>query len=132
MHELTQHLLIFCSGCPLPPSAGRGRWVRDLCLRHGRQEPAPAGYHPGEGPSGHFGKPVGGPSVGLTNAAKTGPLPVAAYSALLMTITEGKCYSEQEMADFLVRAGFSNVEHFPTVADRSVITARKAMNSTLH
>jgi len=59
------------------------------------------------------------------NAGKTGPLPVAAYSALLMTITEGKCYSEQEVADFLVEAGFSQVEHFPTVADRSVITARK-------
>ena len=35
------------------------------------------------------------------NAAKTGPLPVAAYSVLLMTISEGKCYSEKEMADFL-------------------------------
>ena len=60
------------------------------------------------------------------NAVKTGPLPVAAYSALLMTISEGKCYSEQEMADFLARAGFSSVDYFPTVADRSVITARKA------
>jgi len=30
------------------------------------------------------------------HAAKTGPLPVAAYSALLMTISEGKCYSEQQ------------------------------------
>lgn len=59
------------------------------------------------------------------NTAKTGPLPVAAYSTLLMTITEGKCYSEQEMADLLTRAGFSSVEYFPTVADRSVITARK-------
>jgi SAM-dependent methyltransferase len=59
------------------------------------------------------------------NAAKTGPLPVAAYSVLLMTISEGKCYSEGEMADLLARAGFSNVEYFPTVADRSVITARK-------
>jgi hypothetical protein len=59
------------------------------------------------------------------NLDKTGPLPVAAYSAMLMTITEGKCYSEQEMADFLARAGFSNVQYFPTVADRSVITARK-------
>jgi SAM-dependent methyltransferase len=64
------------------------------------------------------------------NAAKTGPLPVAAYSALLMTITEGKCYSEQEMADLLTRAGFSRVEHLPTVADRSVITAKKAESST--
>jgi hypothetical protein len=59
------------------------------------------------------------------NAAKTGPLPVAAYSALLMTITEGKCYSEQEVADLLKKAGFHGVEHFPTAADRSVIIARK-------
>ena len=59
------------------------------------------------------------------NPAKTGPLPVAAYSVLLMTISEGKCYSEVEMADLLARTGFSNVEYFPTVADRSVITARK-------
>lgn len=59
------------------------------------------------------------------NAAKSGPLPVAAYSALLMTITEGKCYSEKEMADYLQEAGFSAVTHRPTVADRSVITARK-------
>jgi hypothetical protein len=59
------------------------------------------------------------------NAAKTGPLPVAAYSALLMAISEGKCYSEQEMADLLLGAGFRNVAHFSTVADRSVITATK-------
>jgi 3-hydroxy-5-methyl-1-naphthoate 3-O-methyltransferase len=59
------------------------------------------------------------------NASKTGPLPVAAYSTLLMTITEGKCYSELEMADLLGRAGFSDVDHFPTAADRSVITAKK-------
>src|SRR5579859_5871176 len=59
------------------------------------------------------------------NADKTGPLPVAAYSALLMTITEGQCYSQKEIADFLTGAGFLKVEYFPTVADRSVITARK-------
>ncbi|HVV72823.1 MAG TPA: methyltransferase [Verrucomicrobiae bacterium] len=59
------------------------------------------------------------------NAAKTGPLPVAAYSALLMTISEGKCYSVGEMTEFLTRAGFERVEHADTVADRSVITARK-------
>jgi SAM-dependent methyltransferase len=59
------------------------------------------------------------------NADKTGPLPVAAYSALLMTITEGKCYSEKEMADFLERAGFFGMKHFATVADRSVIVAKK-------
>ncbi len=59
------------------------------------------------------------------NADKTGPLPVAAYSALLMTITEGKCYSEIEMADYLQEAGFVDVKHTPTAADRSIITARK-------
>jgi predicted O-methyltransferase YrrM len=59
------------------------------------------------------------------NAAKTGPLPVAAYSTLLMTITEGKCYSEKEMAGYLSKVGFRHVEHFATAADRSVITARK-------
>ncbi|MDB6023568.1 MAG: dnrK [Pedosphaera sp.] len=59
------------------------------------------------------------------NSTKTGPLPVAAYSALLMTITEGRCYSEKEMADFLEEAGFTGVNYFPTAADRSVITARK-------
>lgn len=59
------------------------------------------------------------------NASKTGPLPVAAYSALLMTITEGKCYSELEMTEFLTQTGFSQVNYFPTVADRSIVTARK-------
>jgi predicted O-methyltransferase YrrM len=59
------------------------------------------------------------------NAHKTGPLPVAAYSALLMTITEGKCYSQKEMADYLGEAGFGDIAWAPTAADRSVITARK-------
>jgi precorrin-6B methylase 2 len=59
------------------------------------------------------------------NADKTGPLPVAAYSALLMTITEGKCYSEKEMAGYLAEAGFGDFTCAPTAADRSVITARR-------
>ena len=59
------------------------------------------------------------------NADKTGPLPVAAYSALLMTITEGKCYSEKEMSDHLRQAGFSGVAFSSTAADRSVLVARK-------
>jgi len=59
------------------------------------------------------------------NGDKTGPLPVAAYSALLMTITEGKCYSEKEMTDYLSRAGFSDVVFSSTAADRSILTARK-------
>jgi len=59
------------------------------------------------------------------NADKTGPLPVAAYSALLMNITEGKCYSVTEMEGYLRDAGFASSRYFPTAADRSVISARK-------
>ena len=59
------------------------------------------------------------------NAAKTGPLPVAKYSALLMAVTEGKCYSTAEMAALLAEAGFRDIRFVSTVADRSVMTARK-------
>ncbi len=59
------------------------------------------------------------------NADKTGPLPVAAYSALLMNITEGKCYSVAEMDGYLQEAGFGRADYFPTAADRSVMTAVK-------
>jgi SAM-dependent methyltransferase len=61
------------------------------------------------------------------NADKSGPLPVAAYSALLMTITEGKCYSEKEISDFLTAGGFSGITHSPTAADRSIIIAHKRL-----
>jgi hypothetical protein len=73
--------------------------------------------------------PVGGMIIihdAHINADKSGPLPVAAYSALLMTITAGKCYSEKEMAGYLANAGFESIAYAPTAADRSVITARKA------
>ena len=60
------------------------------------------------------------------DAQKTGPLPVAAYSALLMTITEGKCYSVAEINGYLGGAGFRDPQFIPTAADRSVIIARKA------
>ena len=59
------------------------------------------------------------------NADKTGPLPVAAYSALLMSVTEGKCYSTREMEGFLTEAGFRNFHFELTAADRSILTARK-------
>ncbi len=59
------------------------------------------------------------------NADKTGPLPVARYSALLMSVTEGKCYSTREMEELLTAAGFVDVSYQPTVVDRSVIIARK-------
>jgi hypothetical protein len=56
------------------------------------------------------------------NADKTGPLPVASYSALLMNITEGKCYSVSEMEGYLQRAGFDDFHFTPTAADRSILT----------
>ncbi len=59
------------------------------------------------------------------NALKTGPLPVANYSALLMHSTEGKCYSEGEMRVFLSATGFDWVDLKPTAVDRSFILARK-------
>ncbi len=59
------------------------------------------------------------------NAEKTGPLPVAQYSALLMHSTEGKCYSIGEMRIFLNDLGFEWMKFENTAADRSYITARR-------
>jgi SAM-dependent methyltransferase len=59
------------------------------------------------------------------NAEKTGPLPVAQYSALLMHSTEGKCYSVKEMRSYLEQTGFEWIEHRDTAADRSFILAGK-------
>jgi hypothetical protein len=59
------------------------------------------------------------------NQKKTGPLTVAAYSVLLMASTEGKCYSISEIEKFLRGTGFTEFRCRETVADRSVITARK-------
>lgn len=59
------------------------------------------------------------------NAEKTGPLPVAQYSVLLMHSTEGKCYSLGEMRALLEEAGFEWARHVATAADRSCILARK-------
>ena len=59
------------------------------------------------------------------NTLKTGPLPVANYSALLMHSTEGKCYSQAEMRIFLNDTGFEWMDFQPTAADRSLILARR-------
>lgn len=59
------------------------------------------------------------------HADKTGPLPVAAYSALLMSVTEGKCYATSEMETLLKEAGFHTIIHAETTADRSLLTALK-------
>jgi len=59
------------------------------------------------------------------NADKTGPLSVAAYSALLMHSTQGKCYSITEYEEYLSDAGFSEFQFFTTAADRGAMTAIK-------
>jgi SAM-dependent methyltransferase len=58
------------------------------------------------------------------NENKSGPLPVAKYSALLMHATPGKCYAVSEMRAYLSDAGFMQVKFQETAVDRSVITAR--------
>jgi hypothetical protein len=57
------------------------------------------------------------------NDAKTGPAPVAAYSALLMSVTEGRCYGTGEMRALLTEAGFTDIRHQDTACDRSIVTA---------
>jgi 3-hydroxy-5-methyl-1-naphthoate 3-O-methyltransferase len=59
------------------------------------------------------------------NADKTGPLSVAEYSVLLMSLSEGKCYSVTEMKDALEKAGFKWVGQKPTILDRSIVIGRK-------
>ena len=59
------------------------------------------------------------------NAEKTGPLPVAAYSVMLMHGTEGRCYSVAEMVDRTTAAGFHDQAFVETAGDRSLVIARK-------
>jgi predicted O-methyltransferase YrrM len=61
----------------------------------------------------------------MINEDKTGPLPNAAYSAMLMHATEGKCYSISEYYAALRTAGFSKCTFKTTAADRSIVTAEK-------
>jgi SAM-dependent methyltransferase len=61
----------------------------------------------------------------IINEEKTGPLPNAAYSAMLMHATEGKCYSIGEYYSALHAAGFRECSFKTTAADRSIITAEK-------
>ena len=60
------------------------------------------------------------------NKEKTGPLHVAEYSALLMNITEGRCYGISEIARYLHDAGFDWVDHEDTAVARGFIVGRKA------
>lgn len=56
---------------------------------------------------------------------KTGPHAVAEYSALLMNITQGKCYSPAEYGAVLNELGFDVGPYQDTVADRGFMTAVK-------
>jgi O-methyltransferase domain len=72
--------------------------------------------------------PVGGLLVihdAFIDADKSGPLPVAEYSALLMNITQGKCYSVAEYQDMLQQAGFEPGSYQATTGDRGFLTAVK-------
>jgi hypothetical protein len=73
--------------------------------------------------------PAGGLLVihdAFINGTKSGPLPVAEYSALLMNITQGKCYSAAEYASRLRQCGFIPGSYQDTVADRGLMTAVKS------
>lgn len=54
---------------------------------------------------------------------KCGPMPVAEYSALLMNITQGKCYSAAEYGAVLGEVGFEPGAYHDTVGDRGFMTA---------
>jgi acetylserotonin N-methyltransferase len=72
--------------------------------------------------------PAGGLIVvheAFLNAAKTGPLPIAGYSVLLLHACQGRCYSVAEMESWLSEAGFDRPEHVPSAAGRSALVARK-------
>jgi predicted O-methyltransferase YrrM len=56
---------------------------------------------------------------------KSGPLPVAEYSVILMHSTEGKCYSLAELDELFREVGFRDRQYQPTAADRSIVTATK-------
>lgn len=57
------------------------------------------------------------------NADKTGPLPIAGYSVLLMHVTQGRCFSVGEMAAWLQEAGFSEPDEVPSAIGRSALVA---------
>jgi acetylserotonin N-methyltransferase len=59
------------------------------------------------------------------DAGKTGPLSIAAYSVLLMHVTQGRCYSTGEMEAWLVEAGFEKPECVPSAVGRSALVARR-------
>ncbi len=61
----------------------------------------------------------------FVNESKTGPVPAAEYSALLMQVTQGKCYSPVEYSDLLRAAGFEPGRYEDTLGDRGFMTATR-------
>ena len=59
------------------------------------------------------------------NNEKNGPLPVAEYSALLMNITQGKCYCPNEYGAILEELNFKVGPYQDTIADRGFMPAIK-------
>ena len=73
--------------------------------------------------------PIGGLLVihdAFLSDDKTGPLPVAEYSALLMNITQGRCYSAAEYGEMMSDQGFQPGPYQPTLADRGFMVAHRA------
>jgi tRNA A58 N-methylase Trm61 len=59
------------------------------------------------------------------NREKSGTVPVAEYSVLLMFATPGKCYALSELEPLLSESGFVNFQYVPLVANRSLVIAQK-------
>ena len=59
------------------------------------------------------------------NDCKTGTIPAAAYSALLMQVTQGKCYTPREYGTLLKELGFEVGSYQDTMGDRGFMTAIK-------
>jgi cyclopropane fatty-acyl-phospholipid synthase-like methyltransferase len=59
------------------------------------------------------------------NADKTGPIEMAAYSVLLMHVTQGRCYSLAEMGAWMQEAGFGEPTVVPSAVGRSALVARR-------
>lgn len=57
------------------------------------------------------------------NREKSGPLPIAAYSVLILHVTQGRCYSVAEVESLLMEAGFEPPSEVPSAVGRSALVA---------
>lgn len=62
------------------------------------------------------------------NEDKSGPLPVAEYSALLMHTTRGRCYGTAELARWTTNVGLTPMGYRETRVDRGVFMAVKPIS----